>query len=188
PQAADTKARAAQRAYRRSAASRAAVRVLRCVSGRLLRRAAVGRAARRASCRRDGRLLAETTTLPHVPRADRRHVAGAPGLVVSVLGQPGGLVERGGPDMAPTPTRRPPPRETRGAALPPDELPDHPRDGVGSLEVWDVAGAVDGLHARARDPPRELVGVDRRHEPILLAPDQERRCAHPVNALLQPLV
>src|SRR5207253_1680800 len=89
-------------------------------------RAAVGRGARRASCRRDGRLLAETTTLPHVPRADRRHVAGAPGLVVSVLGQPGGLAERGGPELAPTPPtfadapgnpgRGSPPRRTLGSS------------------------------------------------------------------------
>src|SRR2546422_9066937 len=90
--------------------------------------------------------------------------------------------------MAPTPPAFGAPRATRGAPLFRDELLQHARDHVGALEVRHVAGAVDRLHARAGDPPGELVGVDRRHEAVLLAPDQERRRGDAMDALLEALV
>src|SRR5205814_429385 len=57
-----------------------------------------------------------------------------------------------------------------------------------ALEVRHVPGAVHGLHARSGDSPRELVGVDRRHQAVLLAPHEQRRRRDAVGALLQSLV
>ena len=56
------------------------------------------------------------------------------------------------------------------------------------LDLRQVRCAIDHLDARPGDPLCELLRVHRRHDAVLLAPDDQRRRADPVNALLEPFV
>src|SRR5678815_1466853 len=68
------------------------------------------------------------------------------------------------------------------------ELADHARDGLGLLDLGRVPRVGHRLQSRARDALGELVRVDGRHYPVVLAPHEERGRGHAVNALLEPLV
>src|SRR5581483_1771641 len=63
-----------------------------------------------------------------------------------------------------------------------------PRHRLRPLQVRQVAGAVDQGDPGARDPLREVVGVGRRDEAVLLPPDDQRGGADAVDVLLEPAV
>src|SRR5207302_6165262 len=70
-------------------------------------------------------------------------------------------------------------------ALLTQEVSDDAGHGVGLLEVRRVTGAVDRLDAGAGETPRELLGVDGRHQTILAAPALQARALDGVDALLR---
>src|SRR5437868_2284777 len=62
----------------------------------------------------------------------------------------------------------------RGSAGPGE---DRGGGGVGLVELGEVTGAGDHLDlGLSGDALRELIGVRPRHDPVLLAPQQQRRC------------
>src|SRR6478736_28592 len=58
----------------------------------------------------------------------------------------------------------------------------------GLLELGEMTGVVDQRDLGVADLGRELVGVDARHEAVLLAPHEQRRRRHPVHPAVEALV
>ena len=56
------------------------------------------------------------------------------------------------------------------------------------LEMRQVPGAIEQRHARVRNAPGELIGVDRRDDAVGFAPDDQGRHADAVDVLLQAFV
>src|SRR5262245_58246495 len=66
------------------------------------------------------------------------------------------------------------------------EAGDRRRHLLRPLEEEEVARLVDRLEPGVRDPLREDAAVKRRHEPVLLPPEHERRRADARQPLLEP--
>src|SRR5881397_3491583 len=80
------------------------------------------------------------------------------------------------------------PSASRRSSLLAQEFAHRARHRRGLLEMRSVAGIGDRLYAGVREPPHEFIGVDGRHQTVLLAPDDQRRRLDAMNPFLQPLV
>src|SRR6266498_3138557 len=66
------------------------------------------------------------------------------------------------------------PSAGRRSSLLAQEFAHRARHRRGLLEMGSVAGISHRLYAGLREPPDELIGVDGRHQTVLLAPDEQR--------------
>src|SRR4051794_27556342 len=82
-------------------------------------------------------------------------------------------------------SRRPAAAGSRGMSRTSHELGDGGERTLRLLELRHVRRTFEHLDARAGNRPLEFVGVDARDEPVLVAPDDQRRRRYPVEPLRQ---